>query len=398
MRKQLLTFATLAKISVLSILAQAAGSQGALGQGYDFAASLALGIKHDDNIQQAADSQPQDESLIGVIEPSFQFGAKGNKMTIAADYTLHHASYRYDPKDDHTNHNFDAESELRLNSRNNISFNIGFHKQQDQQTSVNRADPREKTGNRYHYYYAGGQYQLGSDAARGQLKLQANREWLRYDNNLRTNSQNLAKERDTNKGSATFSLRATPKTSLLAEIVYKDFDYISKINSLDSHAIQYFIGATWEATAKTSGSVRLGREEKEFEFKGFRDLDQPSWDASITWAPRTYSSFTIITQQSFSEGSAFEVASETTNSSLTWQHDWNYKLGSTLRYTKESNEFIGGIFDGRKDDTATLNSKVTFSFDRAELFVGYTRVERESNRSIEEFDRNIAEVGIKLAL
>ncbi len=56
-----------------------------------------------------------------------------------------------------------------------------------------------------------------------------------------------------------------PKTSLLLEARHTELDYKYTASQLDSEELRYYIGATWDATAATSGTIKVGPVEKKFD-------------------------------------------------------------------------------------------------------------------------------------
>jgi polysaccharide biosynthesis protein VpsM len=364
-----------------------------------FEPKLSVGARYDDNLTQAADDQPQDSSYVGVIDPSFTLGAEGSKSTVAVGYSIHQEIYEYSSKDDHTDHHFDISGDLRFTSRNAAGLSAGYHKQQDIRTSINRSDPNEITGDRYHWYYVGGYYKAGADSGRLQLKLAAETEERRYSNNLTTSSNNLTKERDTDTVIGTLYFRVAPKTRLLIEGKQRTFDYIDPNSGLDNDATTIYAGLEWEATAKTTGSIRVGQEDKSFDLAGKEDYSEASWDIGITWQPRSYTTVNLSTKQGAAEGSVFTDVIKTSDSTLAWSQEWTPKLRSDIRYNYLQEDYQGSTFDGRSDKTHSISLKGIFVISAgAEMYAGVTTKSRSSNSAIEEFDRNIAEIGISWLL
>lgn len=384
---------------VLAALCSEANSDIRLEDGDHFLSLITVGARHDDNISQAPKSQPRDASAIAVIQPAFLFKAEGSKVTLDGAYTLTHEAYEYDSKDDHTDHNLLLKTEFAFTARNKATLALNYVKQQDIRTSINRSDPNEDVGDRSSFADLSGQYRIGADSGRAQLEASLGGSQLRYSNNLDTLSKNRIKERDMITPGGTFYLRVAPKTRLLLEVARTDFDYLDSESQLNNNATKYYAGVIWEATAKTTGYIRYGQEDKNFDSENAIDTSEPAWDVNITWQPRSYSRLNITTGQGSAEGSVRSDAIETTTSTLSWAHNWYYNLESTLSYNLIKEEYKGKVFDGREEDTTTASAALAYKISRnVELSGSYSHINRESNSAIEEFNSNIVELSLTLAM
>lgn len=389
------------QIALALVIALASSSSYALElqEGQSILPTLTLGFSYDDNLSQAADSQPQDESFISTIAPGILVRRETSDILFYGAYVLTYEDYAYDNEDSHAEHELGLDNIFKLNSRHEAGLSFDFVKRQDIRTSINRADPQERTGDRYNRGDLAGQYTFGAETARAQLEFQAGYGRLRYDNNLDTLSKNRIKERNEGFGSSTFYVRVSPKSRLLLEAKQRNFNYLDSESQLDNTSRKFYVGAVWEATAKTEGSVRLGRERKTFDDPSATDSSEPAWDVSLTWSPRTYSRFNIFTSRGAAEGSVRSDAVETTLYSLSWVHDWSYSLSTEFTYSELKERYEGKAFDGRKDDTASYQAAITKQAGKkAEVTASYTRKERDSNSPIEQFDRDIVALTFTLAL
>lgn len=370
-----------------------------LQEGQTLLPTLTLGFSYDDNLSQAADGQQQEESFIGTISPGILVRRETSDILFQGSYVLSHERYAYDNEDNHTDHELALDNIFKLNSRHEAAVSFDVVKRQDIRTSINRADPEESNGDRYNRGDIAARYTFGAKTARVQLEFETGHGRLRYDNNLKTLSQNRVKERNEGFGTATLYLRASPKSRILLEARQRNFNYIDSDSQLDNTARKYYIGAVWEATAKTEGSLRVGRERKSFESPSAIDSSEPAWDVSLTWSPRTYSRFRLFTSRGAAEGSVRSDAVETTLYSLSWIHDWSYSLSTDLTYSELKENYEGKTFDGRMDDTASYQAAITKrAGKKAEVTASYTRKERDSNSPIEEFDRDIVSLIFTVAI
>jgi hypothetical protein len=105
-------------------------------------------------------------------------------------------------------------------------------------------------------------------------------------------------------------------------------DVAAKIH--DSSEQQYMVGVKWDATAKTSGNIRIGQVRKSFSLAATPSATSSTWDGNIKWSPLTYSivDFTLSQKaaESFGTGS-FMISRDTT---VAWSHEWANKIKSNL--------------------------------------------------------------------
>ena len=87
----------------------------------------------------------------------------------------------------------------------------------------------------------------------------------------------------------------------MGEVRGTDIDYLLS-NPNSGREIRYYAGVTWEATAATTGTVKLGRLERKFD-GGQPKFTGPSWEAAVFWSPRTYSKFDLYTARFTTEAS-----------------------------------------------------------------------------------------------
>lgn len=386
-------------VTLLASLCSAANADFQLEDGDHFLSLLTLGARHDDNISQDPKSQPRDSSAIAIVQPAFLFKVGSPKVSFDGAYTLTNESYEYDSKDNHTDHQLLLGSQFAFNASNNASLSFDYIEKQDIRTSINRAATDEEVGDESRFTNLAGRYRLGADTARAQLELNLGASNLSYLNNLDTLSQNRLKERDMITQGGTFYVRVAPKTRILLEVIRTDFDYEDAKSLLNNNATKYYAGVTWEATAKTSSYIRLGQEDKNFDSANAIDTSEPAWDINITWQPRSYSRINLTTGKGAAEGSVRSDVIETTNTTLSWTHDWSYQIESQLSYNSINEDYKGKAFNGRKDDTNTASAALIYKMTRNVEFSGrYSRKERESNSPIEEFDSNIVEISVTFAI
>lgn len=180
----------------------------------------------------------------------------------------------------------------------------------------------------------GGMWRYGAVGARGKLDLRAGASNLDYSNNR---ERTYLLDRDWYYYGGTFYWRVAPKTSLLADLLYSKINYAAPDVTNDSKETSWMLGVSWDASARTSGTIRYGDQKKKFDNPEIRDYSGPTWMASINWRPRTYSTFILTATRNTQEpdGNARYVVRQ--DISLAWNHDWasRFSTGVDIGYGED---------------------------------------------------------------
>lgn len=245
-----------------------------------------------------------------------------------------------------------------FDKKNNLDVGFEYLKSHDARSEEDPINGVRHSNNianpdKWQQFQAGGIYVYGTDEARGKFELATCFTCRRYDNN----DQEF---RDVNIAdfSATLYARVSPKTHLLLQVIRSNFDYVNTMPGeyteyLDSDETRYLVGATWKATRKTTGTVKVGYVDKDFDSDTKSDYSNITFDADIDWRPdnnnavrlgymfRPYEA--IDSDDGLEENDLVEVQ----QLDLTWSH----RL--TPRITTQASTYIGQDEykpSGRSDD------------------------------------------------
>ncbi|MNZ44901.1 hypothetical protein D3C78_625390 [compost metagenome] len=371
-------------ISLLALAVTAASSSALaveamsikLADGLEFTPTLKVSESYDDNFREVESNE--ESSWITTIAPTFTLGAEGRKSAYKLSYTAVSDTFHSSHEDNNTDHHLTADAGMEFNDRNRLKLNAGYHDVEE------TAGLDQKVENdMYNTANVGGVYTFGAQSARAQIDLGANYEELRYTNSDRLNAD---KERDTTALRSTFYYRVAPKTKVLLEGRHTDYDYVSN-TSLNSTNIGLLTGVTWEATAKTTGTAKFGREKKDFDDSSIGEKSTGMWEVGATWEPRTYSRFSLNTRQGFDEGDSGASTIKTQTTTLSWNHDWAERLSSNVSYTRMDQDYQ----DIEREDTIdTFGIGLTYEMRRwLDVGLGYKYSENDSDAANESYERNI---------
>lgn len=362
-----------------------------LTEGVIFTPTLKVAESYNDNFR--AVEKDKKSSWITTLEPSFQLNADSRNSAYQLKYVASSDTFHSSHSDNNVDHHFTGDAGFEFNARHRARLSAGYHKVEDT-AAENRNSANRTENDKYNTKNVGAVYVYGAEAARTQVEFGANYDEKRYDNSKRYTPGgariNSEKERDATALRSTVFYEVAPKTKALVEGRYTDYDYKNKNfgrDKLDSKNKALLVGVTWDATAKTSGSFKIGREKKDFSSSQYNDKTTGMWDVGVNWAPLTYSTFSLSTRQGFDEGDDGASAIKTQSTSLGWKHFWMDRLYSETSYARHDKKYQN---ISRKDERDEYGLSLTYQARRwLDLGVGYTYTDNDSDAKNESYTRNI---------
>lgn len=356
-----------------------------LSEGLLFTPTLEVSERHDDNFRAVEDNE--ESSWITSVTPTFVLGAEGRKSAYQLSYSAVSDTFHSSHKDNNTDHHVNADAGYEFDSRNRLKLNAGFHKIED-----TASEDQNVENDKYTTSNVGGVYSFGAQTARNQIDFGANYQELRYQNSDHLNAD---KERDTTALNTILYHAVAPKTRALVEARHTDYDYVSNTR-LNSNNVALLAGLTWDATAKTTGTVKFGGEKKRFDDSSIDDESGGMWEVGVKWSPRTYSTFGLNTRRALDEGDNGASSIESQSTTLSWDHEWMDRLSSTVSYTYSDQDYQDIT---RTDKIDTFGVGLTYEMRRwLDLGVGYKYSENDSDAVGESYERNIFSISATASL
>ena len=368
-------------------------NQGFAAAGLRIIPTLGLSLGHDDNITAAA----QDE-----ISSSFYIISPAIRVQLPLDHSLLAVTAAYDVTrypdssiDNRDSWYLRGDWAWDISTRQDLKLFAIYSEGADQRGEGRRQgdaglialDPDE-----WQRLGFGGLWDYGALGSHGRLTLQAGASDIEYTNNrggvVPGTRGTAALDRDWWYSGATFYWRVAPKTSLLAEYLHSDISYQESVQS-DSTEDSYLLGVTWDASARTSGTVKYGVQKKDFDDPTQASYDGPSWAATLSWRPRTYSvlklSATRNTQEPDGNGD-FVLRQDVW---LSWLHDWNgsARIGTTIDLGYGEDDYRPG---DRSDDLFFWGIAARYTFNHHLRFGASVRgTNRDSQEAQFNYDRRV---------
>lgn len=345
---------------------------------------LSTQFGYDDNIFSTETNEVSSTKL--VLFPSVQLRAENGLDQYSVNYEVSNGVYQDSSADNYTDHELSGRAYFDFNIRNRLELLAGYLKtHEDRGSGLNQGS--NATANdvpvEYHVNSMQATYEYGGKEAKGRIKLVFGIQDREYDN-FRTQTE--PRDRQSINTSATFYYRVMPKTSLLFEVRNQEIDYELPAATLDSSERKYLIGAEWDATAKTSGTIRLGYSEKDFDSSARADDDGLSWELAMRWAPKTYSVVDISTSKEAQETDGIGNYIDTTSFDIQWTHAWSDVWRSRIFYGVSDDEYVSSV---RKDDQTLYGVGVDYDLKRWLSFgLDYVHSDRDSNSADLNYEKN----------
>ncbi len=344
-----------------------------------FTPYVGLGVGHDDNLFLSRNNRKSTD--LYVVSPGFKVDAKSEAMVFQGSYQAQIGRYTSSADDNYVDHVARAQLDTAFSGRSFLRVGLDYFRSHDPRGSTDR--PLSGRPDRYQLWNPSATYAFGAPGAQGRVELYASDLHKKYVSNRAVTATG---DRTQPEFGGAFYWRVASKTYAMAEVRNTEIHY-DLPNSNTGEERRYYAGVSWEATAKTIGTLKVGQARRQFD-DGTPSKNFSSWEGLVNWAPLTYSTFDFYTSRQTNEatglGARFIISSV---AGVNWTHAWTSFLntGAGLRYQRD--EYQG--FD-RTDNLKSANFKLGYRF-RPWLTIGgeYTYTKRDSNQPAFEYDKNL---------
>lgn len=327
-----------------------------------------------------------------ILKPRIQAWMGNGLSSYSLSWELANYTYFASHTDDFTDNTFNLDVHQAFNAKNELNvigeYYIGH---EERGTGLSQGigevidSPVELDRS-----LLGADYTYGSKTAHGRLKLAALGRSIDYQNFEETTQYRSYNQL---QYGGTFFWRVGSKTDILAELRYLDTEY-DKTNpgdpngSLNSGQFVYFVGVGWDASARVSGSIRVGAFNRSYESDSRRDEDSFSWEIDLTYKPRTYSRFNLESYRRSEETNGLGSAVNVNRTTLSWNHNWSARSNTVLILGGGQNDYVDSAPE-RKDDIFNAEARYNYAFRRwLDFGVGYRYEDRSSTLDLFDFGRN----------
>ena len=371
-----------------------------LGSGVTLLPSVGLKITDNDNIY-LQDSDNEVSSTITRLTPAVGVNVDMGATVIDALVKGEIGQYTKDDNDDYTDANYAVGVASQLTDRNAIRGSVTLNQGHDARGSgtlegtdalnTDKPDQYDETTVFLNYVYGAESSMLNASVGVEQYSKD-------YKNNKDVTSD---REHDKTKLTARLDINVSSATKAIVELRNTDISYDNdSAIAGDGSVLTGLVGASWDITGKTTGEVKLGMIDRDFDDSA-KDADSRfTWEASVTYSPLSYSVITLTTAQAANEttsaGLGSYIASDFT--ALNWKHEFSPFVALSVDASLNNSEYVDAAND-REDEVVAYGISGVFSPSKnVDVVVGYKASERSSNVDGLDYDQKVIDLTMSVAI
>jgi len=340
-------------------------------------------LKHDSNITRA--ERNPISSYIGIFKPVLDITGGNEINFLNFNYTFERGVYTSSRNDSYTDNFVKLTKHNEPSSRAMFEVTATYSKSHDARgTTYTGIVTGFDTPDKWHETAAKAKFSYGSKKATGRIVLDGGYAVKRYDNHR---TLTVARDMNTSDVGAIFYYGAAERLSALVEGRLETFNYTLPGSQLDSNQITLYTGLAWEATGKTTGTVKVGWQGKKMKLNSVPSGSYLSWDVSIKWEPLTYSTWMLKSGFRSIESDGTGSFTKVMDVNLDWNHQWSKRLSQTVKASIRRDTFVGSL---RRDNYRAAG--ISFNYDMASWLgvgAGYSYSRRDSNATNAGYTQSI---------
>lgn len=337
---------------------------------------------------------------VAEIAPRIQAWMLNGASSYSLAYEAVDSTYASSHADDYTDQQVSLDLHQEFNAKNVLNINGEYYDGHEERgTGLTQGFGQLiDTPVEYERTTLGGDYTYGNRESKGRLMLAAKNADVEYQN-FRDVTQ--YRDYDQNTYGGTFFWKIGPKTDLLAQVRAIDTQYDTTnpdnpAGSYDSDELNYLMGISWDATAKTSGSIKIGSYDRSYDSSAREEDDGFLWEVDLSYKPRTYSTFDFGTRRYSRETNGLGDAIATEEITAAWTHDWSSRSSTKLGILAANEDYSG---TERSDDLLKAEASYSYQVKRwFDLDLGYRYEDRDSDFRLYTYNQNIFFIRADLSL
>jgi polysaccharide biosynthesis protein VpsM len=341
---------------------------------------LLLGVGRDDNLFYS--NANEKSSTFYLLGPGFGVEARDANKVLQLTYEGRFGRYAQSEEDNFVDHTLHAQGDIAFDRRNFLRLGLDYLRGHDPRGATDR--PIAGRPDRYRSTNPFVTYAFGAPGAQGRLEAFYTQADKRYLNNFATTA---ASDHERREYGAAFYARMMPRTYVLVEARQTQIDYRQSGSPFSGDERRLYAGISWEPTAATSGTIKVGNLKRRFDSPLLEDFSGPSWEAVVSWSPLSYSRLDIFATRQTNEASGLGNFILTSITGASWTHAWSGAVSTSIDLRFQKDDYQGF---NRSDDTRSLGLKAAYKFRRwLTLGAEYIHIQRDSNQPAFEYDKNI---------
>ncbi|WP_180237250.1 outer membrane beta-barrel protein [Lacimicrobium alkaliphilum] len=364
--------------------------------GFDLIPGVDVTLKHDDNIANTQFNE-QSSSIL-VVTPTLAATLLDGVNEYNLQTAVSGGRYFSSSIDDYFDAYASGQAKMEFTDQHRLQLDAEYLDSHDQRgTGVFDASGQtQPEPTEYRVIDLSGFYEFGARSTPARIRLGAGFMQKDYQN-----LKSITQFREFNKTSATaaFYYDTGAFTSLVAQFQRDDIRYdLVDIDrgSRDNLDARYMVGMDWQATALTSGELRIGYQDKTFDNPLREDFSGLSWEAAINWQPLSYSTVTLDTGRRARDPDLRGDVIKESSYGLGWEHDWSSDMQSNLLVGYVRSDYQGvDQLDKYWRYEANMSYRINYLW---KLEGGVEFSDRSSNVDIFNFDKRVIYLSVGLNL
>jgi hypothetical protein len=273
--------AILRTIILLTIWSFTVSAQGRSG----FYPNIEVQLLYDDNVRAVVNELKKSDKVF-LVNPDLAWILLFGKHRLDFKYKGNYGFYFDDSTLNYDDHRLTARGLLDHSYRVNTEFRAGYVRGHDRPGKTNALPSLLDELDKWRSWNLLGKLYYGRTDSKGQIVVQ-----LDYSTRLYTNNSQEFRNNDKLTPIGTFFYRIAPDTRLLLEASLADFHFPNKNSigaSQSNKELKSLTGVTWDITAITTGTFKIGYLEKRYDNNAFNDISALTFRLNGNWSPNTY--------------------------------------------------------------------------------------------------------------
>jgi hypothetical protein len=347
-----------------------------------------LSVQSDSNITRTAEKI---SDKLAVFSPQLQFLSNVGQHKYVFDYRGDFTVYNEYNQYNNNENSLNLAAQFGHSYRFSSVFSLGY---QDSVEAPGINNSQTEFGNEFNKLTrksALANFYYGTSASNGQFVLGLDHNQQRY-----TNNQQAFRDINLNTLTSTFFYRMGPQTRLLFEAIVDRFDDIASTLATDrsSDGNRYLAGVEWAATAITSGTFKVGYQQRDYADESFNDIDGLSYFLDMLWQPNSFTKVKIGAKRTTRESAQQDIGGFiSTTYSLGLEHELSSRTQLNVLYEQDESGFNNE--QNRSDTRKSIKIGIAHSLRTwLDIRLDYRHLARSSNDEVYLFSSDAVELSL----
>lgn len=336
---------------------------------------LAVGVGHDDNVFRTANDTRSD--FFWSVRPEASVSGLVGKHDWRLGYEGDYAAYFGLDTEDFYDHRLFGDGRLDLTRKVDLELGGQMWWGHDDRGALGARVVGSRSLDRWREHRFKAELVVGRSVTRAQIIPSVELSGIRYLNNDQS-----ARDFDRQDVRLLGRWRFTPRLYAVADAGFASVDHLDPTNDLDRGEYDFLAGVGWAATAKTSGEIKLGILERDFDDPGRGEATDATYEGRLDWDPKPFSRFSFYARRDSLEdasGGLGTILADTVGAR--WRHAFTERLDLDAGV-----ELTRADYETQREDDLLLFEVGLFYGLRRWLRVGGSYEYRMRDSSVPGFD------------